>query len=426
MIDPDAFLMTLEEARKVHWLKNDPRPLGELYDEGYLDKARLEWAVAKAYNPRLRRAAMVLLKEIKPAEASTGAPVSPPAAGPVSPVPLGISLAEAEATLWPFSPCRGQPMGTLVETRQLSLKDLGYAAENAWDKQVRQAASALMFLRLGQQAKEPGPSAGYVKWISGGSRFGQRRQMQLNWLEGLILGIVFGGALTALLIYLFSQPASFYANLNFREILGSTKAMAALALLIVMIGVSILTFLLMDRLFKRMDREVENYRKGEEGEQRTVETILQTLDGTWTLFRNLQLPGRNKSDLDAVLVGPAGLWVLEVKNLSGLYRNTGETWEYQHKNRWMPYRSSPSRQASTAAARLGAFLKADRVRQWVEPAIVWADRESMPAVENPTVPVWPLERLPDELGNLWQEERIPAETRLRIVDKLTRLCEKNK
>ena len=119
------------------------------------------------------------------------------------------------------------------------------------------------------------------------------------------------------------------------------------------IGVLVFSFLLMSRLTGRMDREIENYRKGEEGEQRTLEIILQSLDGNWTLFHNLRLPGRNKADLDAVLVGPAGLWVLEVKNLTGEYRNTGEKWEYLHKKRWIPYRNSPSRQAASDAARLG-------------------------------------------------------------------------
>jgi hypothetical protein len=40
------------------------------------------------------------------------------------------------------------------------------------------------------------------------------------------------------------------------------------------------------------------------------------------------------------------------------------------------------------------------------------------------VAVWPLERLPDELGNVWQGEKVPAERRARIVEKLTRLCRK--
>ncbi len=60
--DPNS-TMTVEEALQVSWLSYKPRPLGELMDEGYLDKSRLEWAAQKAYNPLLKKAAAVLLSE---------------------------------------------------------------------------------------------------------------------------------------------------------------------------------------------------------------------------------------------------------------------------------------------------------------------------------------------------------------------------
>jgi len=59
--DPRCEPMGLEEAGKVMWLRNNYRPLGDLLDEGYLNQARLEWAAAKAYDPRLKQAAQVLL-----------------------------------------------------------------------------------------------------------------------------------------------------------------------------------------------------------------------------------------------------------------------------------------------------------------------------------------------------------------------------
>lgn len=64
--------MTVEEALLVPWLSYYPKPLGELMHEGYLDLSRLEWAAQKAYNPRLKRAAQVLLDKTKD---GTAAPV---------------------------------------------------------------------------------------------------------------------------------------------------------------------------------------------------------------------------------------------------------------------------------------------------------------------------------------------------------------
>ena len=48
--------MNVEEARKVLWLKSNPRPLGELLDEGYLTQDRLEWASQWAFNYKLKEA----------------------------------------------------------------------------------------------------------------------------------------------------------------------------------------------------------------------------------------------------------------------------------------------------------------------------------------------------------------------------------
>jgi hypothetical protein len=54
--------MDLNEARKVVWIGSNRRPLGELLDIGYLNKERLEWAVAHVNNPKVQQAAAVLLE----------------------------------------------------------------------------------------------------------------------------------------------------------------------------------------------------------------------------------------------------------------------------------------------------------------------------------------------------------------------------
>nr|MBC8254833.1 hypothetical protein [Ardenticatenia bacterium] len=68
------------------------------------------------------------------------------------------------------------------------------------------------------------------------------------------------------------------------------------------------------------------------------------------------------------------------------------------------------------------FLRASSVRQWVEPAIVWANQESALSVENPMVAVWPIDRLPEELGNLWQKRPMGEEHLDEITDKMAALC----
>lgn len=417
-------VISLEDARKVIWLRNNPRPVGELYDEGYLNRSRLEWAVAKAYDPRLRQAAQFLLMHVRPEKPVEKLAKKLPLELPDAALSIGITMEQARSTEWPFPPFRGQPMGMLVETRQLSLKDLGYAAENAWDERVRRAATALMLGRVNQKVKEPFPSAGFIKVFSGGRSYAERRQYQFALLEGTILGTVLGFLIT-FFIWLLTRHTSTRSTLTLPEVIKSPVGLIGLVILIGLFVLSLLGPFLLDRLIlKRLDQQIDNFRKGQKGEERVIEVILQTLDGNWALFRNIQLPGRNNGDLDTVLVGPSGVWVLEIKNFSGEYRNIGERWEFQVGNSWKPHQKSPSRQAQNNAARLGNFLKADGIQQWVNAAVVWANQESRLTVENPSVAVWQLDRLPDELGNVWQEEKIWATTRARIVEKLTKLCQR--
>jgi hypothetical protein len=214
---------------------------------------------------------------------------------------------------------------------------------------------------------------------------------------------------------------------SFSELVSSPSGIIAL---ILVIGVCIFLYWLVtfipDQITKRLDKKIEEYRFGQEGEDQAVQAIIQALDGNWHLFRNVNVPGSNKGDLDIVLVGPPGVWVLEVKNFRGIYRNIGEKWEYRHGKKWKETSASPSRQANNNALRLKNFLKADHLNVYVDQAVVWANYESPLTIENPSVAVWQYNRLPDELGNIWQGEKLSEAERNQISDKLSKLCERQK
>ncbi len=127
-----------------------------------------------------------------------------------------------------------------------------------------------------------------------------------------------------------------------------------------------------------------------------------------------------------MLVGPSGVWALEIKTWAGTYRNVGDRWEVRTTRRWKRLRQSPGEQARRNAARLSGFFKADGIHQWVTPALIWANPESSVAVENPMVAVWTFAQLPEELGNIWQGKEIDRETRRRILQKLALLCQRER
>ncbi len=417
--------MNLEEARKVLWLKSNPRPIGELVTEGYLNQSRLEWAAEKAYDPALKEAAKLLLNWQKNSASQTVSDKKTALPSGIQ-LPSGASLDQAHATSWPFSPFKGQSMGTLVETKQISIKDLGFAIENAWDERVRKAAMVLMLVRLDQVIKEPEEPAGFLNVVSGGKSYAEYKQDQLTLFQGILFGMFLTLSIVGVTAAFIKQPSN-QTGKSLSEVLASPSSIIGLTIIIVIFaGLIWLTSFLTDKIMSRIEKQKENYRKGEEGENRVVESMGQVLDGNWSLFRNIILPGRKKTDLDAVLVGPSGVWVLEVKTFSGAYRNIGEQWEYRIGNKWKLYGKSPSRQAKNNAVRLSEFFKADNVSQWVTPVVIWANQESPLTTENPSVTVWKYSRLPDELGNIWHGEKLTEAERNKIVDKLSKLCEKQK
>lgn len=425
--------MSLEEARSVLWLRNNRRPLGELLDEGYLDRKRLQWAAERAYDVRLRAAAAVLLEHLERSSATTPAPSAPtllpPAPSSAPAIAAGLTVEQAQATPWPFGPLKGEPMGALVAARRLTPKDLLYAVENAWDERVRRAAVVLLTLRLGQVVQEPPPLAGPLKVVSGGRSFAERQQLWLMMIEGLILGGFLGASAVFTLQHLIRSQAD-RPSRPLTEILATPAGIIAVVVVLALgAALGLLLKILLNIPLRVLDKQIENYRRGQEGEEQVVEALRQNLDGNWTLFRNIVLPGRRQTDIDAVLVGPPGVWALEIKRLSGEYRNIGEHWEVRVGRRWKLLRKSPSRQAQNNAVRLANFFRADGLRQWVTPVVVWVNNENTLTVENPMVAVWPLDRLPEELGNIWREQEMSEEGRRRIVEKLSALCrqkEKNK
>lgn len=411
--------MSLEEARAVLWVRPHARPLGELLDEGFLDREKLEWASRWAYNADLREAAAVLLQWMD--QGNVPSPQHPSVSEQVPPLEVPITVEQARATIWPFPRGKGRRMGELMDAGRLTLKDLAYAVENAWDERVRQAAAVLMALSLNRVVKEPPPPAGLLKVISGGRSFAERKEWELTMWEMAAAGFIIGIGIATLFWDLSVHPLGSRVDVIRKTISPPTGIIVVVGAFLILIGALMAQILVMNFAFRRLDRAIENYRKGWEGEKEVEEMMRNILDGHWTLFRNVRLPG-NKGDLDAILVGPPGVWVLEVKAFNGDYQNIGEHWMRREGRRWKYLRPSPSTQAKQYALQLHRFLKGRGIQQWVEPVVVWAGREGTLKIENPAVPVWTLDHLPEELGNIWQSQTIDDETRARIEEELAALC----
>jgi tetratricopeptide (TPR) repeat protein len=142
-------------------------------------------------------------------------------------------------------------------------------------------------------------------------------------------------------------------------------------------------------IVRRVKIERDNFAAGRRGEERLVQVLQRHLDGRWTLFRNLVLPGES-GDIDAVLVGPRGVFALEVKAFTGYNRNFGKEWQRRVYGRWRDLDRNPTRQARRNAASLGEYLKHYEIGVWVEPRVVWAGRGKL-WLERPAVRIWQLD-----------------------------------
>ena len=415
--DPGA--MTLAEARAVPWIKEKPRPMGELLDSGYLTTDKLEWAVRYAYSSRMRNAAAMLLGQLSIAQPN-GAPEPKGAKAATVTTPMPISA--ARTVRWPFydrmRDVKGRPIGELLDQRLLTLKDLSYAVENARDNAVRQAAASLILDRLAQAE----PPAGPMRVVKSERRsFSEYRQLQIVLIQGILLGILIAAFLAGAVWWLWTFVPVWADPATTSKLLSPIGIAAEMIAAGLGLGLGILVSTAMEKTAYTFDKAFQSHRKGQLGEERAVETLRAHLDGDWTLYRNLVLPGKKGGDLDGVLVGSTGVWVLEIKNYSGGYRCMRNRWERQTARGWKLASSNPSEQARRNAVRLHGFLEADDLDQFVKGVVVWANAEGSIEVTDSDTAVWRLNDLEESLSGVRSRKALSPDRVQRIHDKLERL-----
>ncbi len=331
-----------------------------------------------------------------------------------------MTLDEARAVIWPFKELKGKSIGSLVDSKVIDLRDLGYAVEHAYNRRVAEAARVVLLDALQAQAIVPTPGSLNVV-ISERRSFSERQQALYFLLQGTVVGIVLGVGLA-----LFFVRFIFVFN---RQQVSSPEIHSNALIVLLALGIFLLLNLAFFGLFyyslnwiiSQLDRQIKLHRKGQRGEERIMSMLYQHLDSNWWVFRNLEFPGRRSGDIDFVLVSPQGMWIIEAKTLDGEYRNIGEHWERRLGSRWMPALTNPSRQAKRGAATLAQFLQSHDVKQWVQPVVIWANPDSVLTVEKPSVYVWNILQVADELQKLDSARALPSEQIARIVEILRAL-----
>lgn len=413
--------MTLERARGVYWLKSNYRPMGELFDNGYLNMRRLEWGAKNAYDSSIKEACKVLLKQKQQKTKSF-----------VEKGRLPRNVDEARAVIWPFSKYlgkTGRTMGELADNRDITKRDLAYALEKAWDEQVREASRIILTSQLGIENDRMSENRGALKVFANRS-FMENQIERISFVKGTYIG-----SLLSICVFLF------IADIAYMCITGSFSTLMKFVLetkfigfifivIFIIIIVAIANFIITHTLEKKMDAydiSIKNHKQGREGEDKVVDVMREVLDGSCCVFRNCVLPDE-KGDIDIVLVSPQGLFLFEVKSYNGKYENVQDDWFFYKGKKRKILKDNPTKQAKRNAARLADYLDAEfcrnKERKWISPIVVMANADITCFETNPGVPIWRIQYLSDELGNMPNKRTISEQLQKEICQKLEQLYKK--
>lgn len=414
----------LREVRSLVWpfqpREGPRRTLGELLDADLLTRQDLEWAARHAREPKVRTAAQTVLDKVHRLP--------------------HVALTEGEARLiaWPFRR-QNRPLGELIDAGTVETKDLRWAAWFAPEPRLREAARVMLPLvaRERRAAKPAGargthrpaqvtsptrPSIEPVlqktradtshrpmpvihgsEYLTQQIRGRYRRQIAI-----IVAGMALAGSATGIALAL-----AFAALV---EGVAAPWWLWGVALLL------IAPIFWLTGLLREVMREERSFRQGREGERTVARLLRQGLNEQWTLFLNVQLPG-NRADMDMLLLGPPGLFVLEVKAYSGQFAYRRDRWYRKTMTGWRLQRRNPIRQARGNAGLLHTYIQEHLKKDlWVEPRLVWAGEGTL-ELEQPVTPVWVLAHLPEETRRLRElTARLSREDQAALSGLLRGLC----
>ena len=294
-------------------------------------------------------------------------------------VDLTMTVEEARQVIWQDLYHPQEPIGNLLDTKRIQYGNLCWAVNGARTQEMRAASRTLLATWLGQPATLEATRR-YGPEVVEGSHYLEDKQED-SLMNYAMYGLG-GGIMIVFLAMSFVQNILSYQS-------------HSIPLPVVILVDLILLGLLGVWVFRRARRELINYRdarRGRWGEEAVVERLRVALDNHWVIFHNLHLPDR-KDDLDIVLVGPGGVWALEVKAFKENVRALNDTWERQTKGGWKKLDHNPSKQVAENATRLNVYLQKQGIKRWIEKAVVMAQPQPISNFEHSTVDVWLLPTL---------------------------------
>ncbi len=142
-------------------------------------------------------------------------------------------------------------------------------------------------------------------------------------------------------------------------------------------------------------RKYRIYSGGWEGEKQVAKLLSSKLSDDYILINDLYLHN-GYGDIDHVVLGPSGIFVLETKNWSGNITCNGDEWQRAGKRN---FKGSPSRQVKRNTAKIKHVIDSSQAFRslgtWVEGIVVFTNNRASLHLNNPTVSILKLPQLPN-------------------------------
>ncbi len=140
-------------------------------------------------------------------------------------------------------------------------------------------------------------------------------------------------------------------------------------------------------------RKYRIYSGGWEGEKRVAKLLSSKLSDDYVIINDLCLRSGG-GDIDHIILGPTGVFVLETKNWSGTITCNGDEWHRVGKKN---FRGSPSRQVKRNAAQIKHIIDSSQTFRTlgirVEGIVVFTNNHASLHLNNPTVVIVRLPQL---------------------------------
>lgn len=143
-----------------------------------------------------------------------------------------------------------------------------------------------------------------------------------------------------------------------------------------------------------------------------------TFDDDYTLIVAPRLGVRDQKRLSGILVGPAGVRVLTVRDWEGRYRVRGRVWEFDAHGRrgWITCRTNPSFEAVALTEGVVRWAREAGLPEMpVRPAIVFPRPHSRIVLEEPTDEVVTTDNAPWWANTIGRVRRIDPAASARMV-----------